>query len=138
MARIAGLELNDKWKVDYALTRVKGLGWVAAAKVLAATKIEDTRRVASLTAEEVSKITAELDKYTVEGDLVRQIRENIQRLKDISSYRGHRHANGLPTRGQRTKSNARTKRGARKTIGAFKKEMLAKTDSAKKTDSTKK
>lgn len=137
MARIAGLELNDKWKVDYALTRVKGLGWVAAEKVLAATKIDNTRRVASLTAEEVSKITAELDNYTVEGDLVRQIRENIQRLKDITAYRGVRHSRGLPVRGQRTKSNARTKRGARKTIGAFKKDMMAKADTSKKTDTKK-
>jgi len=126
MARIAGLELNDNWKVDYALTRIKGIGWPRSKKMLETTGIDNTRRVASLTAEDVTKITTALDAYTTEGDLVREIRSNIQRIRDISAYRGVRHTRGLPVRGQRTKSNARTKRGKRKTIGAFKKDMLAK------------
>ncbi len=132
MARISGIELQDKVRVDYALTRLKGIGWVKSASVLADAKVPAATRVKDLSAEEVAKITAALEKHMVEGDLVRNIRENIQRLREIGSYRGIRHSRGLPTRGQRTKSNARTKRGKRKTVGAFKKEMLAKVDAAKK------
>ena len=131
MARIAGIELNDKWKVDYALTRLKGIGWARAEKILAATKIDSAKRLATLTPDDINKIATELDTMTTEGDLIREIRGNIQRLRDIGSYRGVRHTRGLPLRGQRTKSNARTKRGKRKTIGAFKKDMMTKMDQKK-------
>ncbi len=137
MARIAGVDLQDNWKVDYALTKVKGLGWSLSKKVMASAKIDAKKRVSELTADDVSKITAELEKYQIEGDLARDVRGNIQRLQVIGSYRGMRHTRGLPSRGQRTRTNARTKRGKRKTVGAFKKEMLAKmtpgkTEEAKK------
>lgn len=132
MARIAGIELQDKARIDYALTRLKGIGWVKSAVVLKDAGVAASTRVKDLTNEEIAKISGALEKHVVEGDLVRQVRENIQRLKDIGSYRGVRHNRGLPTRGQRTKSNARTKRGKRKTVGAFKKEMLAKVTEAKK------
>ncbi len=132
MARIAGIELQDKARIDYALTRLKGIGWVKSAVVLKDAGVSASTRVKDLTNEEIAKISGALEKHVVEGDLVRQVRENIQRLKDIGSYRGVRHNRGLPTRGQRTKSNARTKRGKRKTVGAFKKEMLAKVTEAKK------
>ena len=132
MARISGIELSDKWRVDYALTKLKGLGWAKSAIVLSEAGIKETTRVKDLTTEDVAKITAALEKHMVEGDLVRNIRENIQRLREIGAYRGVRHTRGLPVRGQRTKSNARTKRGKRKTVGAFKKEMLAKVEAAKK------
>jgi small subunit ribosomal protein S13 len=132
MARISGIELQDKWRVDYALTRLKGIGWPKSTALLKKTGVEASTRLKDLGAENLAKITAELENHTVEGDLVRAVRENIQRLRDISAYRGVRHARGLPARGQRTKSNARTKRGKRKTVGAFKKEMLAKVDAAKK------
>jgi small subunit ribosomal protein S13 len=126
MARIAGLEINDNWKVDFALTRIAGIGWALSKKILAETKIDTSHRVSNLTPEDIAKITAQLEGYTIEGDLARQTRADIKRLQAINSYRGNRHSHGLPLRGQRTRSNARTKRGKRKTVGAFKKEMLAK------------
>src|SRR3990172_337178 len=122
MARIAGIDLQDNWKVDYALTKIKGLGWTLSKKVIAAAKVDSKKRIADLTADELSKISAEVENYSIEGDLVRTVRGNIQRLQVIGSYRGSRHSKNLPSRGQRTKTNARTKRGKRKTVGAFKKE----------------
>lgn len=127
MTRIAGIDLQENWKVDYALTNLRGLGWTLSKKVLKDCGIDATKRVSGLTSDEVAKISTELEKYKIEGDLVREVRENIQRLQVIGSYRGIRHNRALPVRGQRTRTNARTKRGKRKTIGAFKKEVLAKT-----------
>lgn len=126
MARIAGLELNDKDRVAYALTKIKGIGWVRSAEILKTVKMDKAKRVMDLTADEIASITQKLEDYNIEGDLVREVRENIQRLKNINSYKGLRHSRSLPVRGQRTRSNARTKRGARKTIGAFKKDELQK------------
>ena len=93
--------------------------------------IDTKKRVSELTADEVSKIGVELEKYQIEGDLFRSVRENVQRLQIIGSFRGSRHTKGLPARGQRTRTNARTKRGKRKTVGAFKKEILSKMTVAK-------
>ena len=132
MARIAGIEIPDKNRIDYALTRLKGIGWTKSVELLKSAGVSASTRVKDLTSDDLNKITVELEKYVTEGDLVRQIKENIRRLRDINAYRGVRHSRGLPTRGQRTKSNARTKRGKRKTVGAFKKEMLAKVEAAKK------
>ncbi|KKQ26301.1 MAG: 30S ribosomal protein S13 [Candidatus Woesebacteria bacterium GW2011_GWA1_37_8] len=132
MARIAGIELSDHLKVNYALTRIKGLGWTLSGKVMKEAKIADTKRISDLLPEEINKITSAIEKYLVEGDLLRQVRTNVTRLRTISSYRGVRHARGLPTRGQRTRHNARTKRGKRKTVGAFKKEVLTKMATAQK------
>lgn len=126
MARIAGVDLQDNWRVNYALTRIRGLGWTLSEKVLTSVGVDGKKRISELTAAEVAKIASELDKYQVEGDLARNVRSNIQRLTVISSYRGGRHAKGLPVRGQRTRTNARTKRGKRKTVGAFKKEILGR------------
>ena len=94
--------------------------------------VDLNKRTQDLTEKEIASLTRVLDNYIVEGDLRREIRQNIQRLKDIGSYRGTRHNRGLPSRGQRTKTNARTKRGKRKTVGAFKKEALSKMASAQK------
>lgn len=138
MARIAGVDLQDNWKIDFALTKIKGLGWSLSKKVMADAKVDSKKRISDLTADEVAKIGLELEKYTIEGDLVREVRGNIQRLQVIGSYRGSRHTHGLPARGQRTRTNARTKRGKRKTVGAFKKEMLAKVTAAKTEDAKKK
>lgn len=137
MARLAGIDLQDNWKADFALTRIKGLGWTLSRKIMASCGIDAKKRVADLTPDEVSKISTELEKYTLEGDLFRVIRGNIQRLQVIGSYRGLRHTRGLPSRGQRTKSNARTKRGKRKTVGAFKKEVLSKMTQAKNEEAKK-
>jgi small subunit ribosomal protein S13 len=131
MARISGIDLQDGWKVDFALTRIKGIGWTLSKKVVKALKIDSKKRVADLSGDELAQIAAELEKYLTEGELARTVRSNIARLKQIGSYRGVRHTRGLPLRGQRTRRNARTKRGKRKTVGAFKKEMLAKTTQAK-------
>lgn len=131
MARIAGIELNDNWKVDFALTRIKGLGWPLATKLLVSLNIDKKKRMKDLTSDELAKISAKLDEMPIEGELARQVRGNIQRLQMIGSYRGIRHSRGLPVRGQRTRTNARTKRGKRKTVGAFKKEVLSKMQESK-------
>jgi small subunit ribosomal protein S13 len=138
MTRIVGIDLQDKWRVDFALTNLRGLGWTLSGKILKECGIDATKRVSELTSDEISKITTELEKYQIEGDLVRSVRDNIQRLQVIGSYRGIRHTRGLPVRGQRTRTNARTKRGKRKTVGAFKKEMLSKMTVAKTEDAKKK
>ena len=111
MARISGVELNDNWKVDFALTRIKGLGWPLSKKIMTELKIDSKKRVSELTSDEIANINGKLDGMTVEGELFRTVRGNIQRLQAIGSYRGLRHTRGLPSRGQRTKTNARTKRG---------------------------
>lgn len=126
MTRIVGIDLQDNWKVDYALTNLRGLGWTLSKKILKDSAIDTKKRVSELTSDEISRISTELEKYRIEGDLIRVVRENIQRLQVIGSYRGLRHTRGLPARGQRTRTNARTKRGKRKTVGAFKKEVLSK------------
>lgn len=125
MARIAGVELQDGWRIDYALTRIKGIGWVLSAKILEALKIDPSKRVLKLSPEEISGIAGRLEEYPTEGELARMVRSNISRLRAIGAYRGLRHARNLPSRGQRTRTNARTNRGKRKTVGAFKKEVLA-------------
>lgn len=137
MARIVGIELQDNWKVDYALTRIKGLGWSLAKKIVKDSGISSAKRISDLTDGEITKISGLIEKYPTEGELFRLVRGNIQRLQAIGSYRGLRHSKNLPVRGQRTRTNARTKRGKRKTVGAFKKEMLAKTQTSEKTDAKK-
>lgn len=126
MARIAGVDLQDNWRIGYALTKIKGLGWTLSKKVIKDVGLDEKKKVSDLTAGEVAKVSAELEKYPLEGDLFRTVRANIRRLQVIGSYRGIRHTKNLPVRGQRTRTNARTKRGKRKTVGAFKKEILSK------------
>ena len=126
MSRIAGIELQDNIRLDYALTKIRGIGWPLSKKVLASLKMDASTRLKDLSADDIAKVTAELDNYTIEGDLARVVRGDIKRLQAIGSYRGIRHSRNLPVRGQRTRSNARTNRGKRKTVGAFKKEMLTK------------
>jgi small subunit ribosomal protein S13 len=126
MARIAGYELNDKDRVIYSLTRLKGIGMSLAERIMSKAGLSLDKRVRDLTPDDISKITEAVEKFPIEGDLMRQVRANISRLQQIGSYRGTRHSRNLPARGQRTRHNARTKRGKRKTIGAFKKEILAK------------
>lgn len=127
MVRIAGIDLPDKKRIDYALTKIYGIGWSNVKTVLASAKVDAVRRTNELTEEETRRLQKVVDTVKVEGDLRREIQENIKRLKDIGTYRGLRHIRNLPVRGQRTRSNARTKRGKRVTIGAIKKEMAART-----------
>lgn len=131
MPRIAGIDIPDHKKVRYSLQSVYGIGEHLADEILKATNIDGDKRARDLTGDEINKIQKVLDKYLVEGDLRRQISENIDRLKRIKSYRGGRHIMGLPVRGQRTRTNSRTKRGKRKTVGSMTKEMAAKLDAAK-------
>jgi small subunit ribosomal protein S13 len=133
MARISGVDLPNNKRLDIALTYIYGVGRTNVAKILEATGLPADKRVHTLTDEEVNKIGKVIEKtMMVEGDLRRNIAENIKRLREIGSYRGQRHAKNLPSRGQRTKSNGRTRRGKRSTIGAMKKE-----DRVKKETSTK-
>ncbi len=131
MARLAGIEMKDKDRVVYALTRINGIGWTRAHEIMDSIKLPETKRMSELNPDDLASLSAKLEKFATEGDLVRQVRTNIQRLREIGTYRGTRHARGLPVRGQRTKTNARTKRGKRKTVGAFKKEVLAKVGGGK-------
>lgn len=131
MARIAGVELNDNWKLGFALTKIKGIGWPMARQILSRLNLKENIVLKELKPEELKDVVGEVEKLSVEGDLVRKVRADIARLKQIGSYRGIRHSRSLPVRGQRTRRNARTKRGKRKTIGAFKKEALAKMQQSK-------
>ncbi len=114
MARIAGVDLPANKRVEIALTYIYGIGRPLSNRILMAAGVNPNTRVQQLTEQEVTALRREIEgKYLVEGDLRRRVRENIQRLKDIKSYRGIRHTVGLPVRGQRTRSNARTWKGPR-------------------------
>ena len=116
MARIAGVDIPNDKQVVISLTYIYGIGRTTSAKILAATNIAEDKRVKDLSEEELTAIRNEVNRYKVEGDLRREVSLNIKRLSEIGSYRGLRHRRGLPTRGQRTKTNARTCKGPRKTI----------------------
>jgi len=123
MARVAGIDIPNEKRLDIALTYIYGIGRKNVVKVLKEAQLPPEKRVKTLTDEEVNRISKVIEKgYTVEGDLRRQLQDNIKRLIEIHSYRGIRHTKNLPVRGQRTRSNARTKRGKRMTIGAMKKD----------------
>ncbi len=128
MARISGVTIPDNKQLHVALTYVYGIGPKTSQDIIEHTKIDPTIRVKDLTDAEISKIQDFInEKYTVEGDLQRIVTANIKRLKDIGSYRGLRHSRSLPSRGQRTKTNARTRRGKKVTVGGTKKKVAAKT-----------
>jgi small subunit ribosomal protein S13 len=126
MARIAGVDLPEEKRIDIGLTAVFGIGRKNVVGLLAGAGIESNRRVKTLQPEEVTRLQRMVDKLMVEGALKKKISDDIGRLRQIGSYRGLRHKQNLPVRGQRTRSNARTKRGKRKTIGSMKKEESAK------------
>jgi small subunit ribosomal protein S13 len=127
MIRIVGVDLPSEKRLDIALTYLYGVGRSNVINILKAAGLEASRRTNTLTDEEVSKIAKVLEKgYSVEGDLRQIVNGNIKRLREIGTYRGMRHARNLPSRGQRTRSNARTRRGKRVTIGALKKDDRAK------------
>jgi small subunit ribosomal protein S13 len=124
--RIAGIDVPDKKKMLYALQYIHGIGPKFAAEILAEAQVDPNRRANEVDENQLASINAIIDaNYLVEGALRRQVQQNIQRLKDIRSYRGDRHRRGLPVRGQRTKSNARTRKGRKKTV-AGKKGVKAK------------
>lgn len=132
MPRIAGIDVPIQKKTRIALTYIYGIGRSNVEEVLKDARVDGDKRAKELTGDEISRIQKILEKMNVEGTLRRMIRDNIDRLKRISSYRGVRHIAGLPVRGQRTRVNARTRRGKRKTVGAMSKEMAAKIETAAK------
>ncbi len=133
MPRLAGIDIPDNKKVRIALRYIYGIGPKLADDIIRETSVDPDKRAKDLNADEINRIQRVLEKHNVEGNLRRLIRENVDRLKRIGSYRGLRHKLGLPSRGQRTRSNARTRRGKRRVaIGSMTKEMAAKLDAAKK------
>jgi small subunit ribosomal protein S13 len=131
MPRIAGIDIPLQKKTRVSLTYIFGVGMNNVDEVLKVAHVDGDKRAKELTADEVSRLQKVIEKMNVEGTLRRMIRDNIERLKRIGSYRGSRHHAGLPARGQRTRTNARTRRGRRKTVGALSKEMATKLEAAK-------
>jgi small subunit ribosomal protein S13 len=128
MTRISGVTIPSEKQVETALTYIYGIGPTFAKSILAAAKIEPTTRVKDLTEAEEIRLREVIDaNYTTEGDLQRLVTNNIKRLKDINAYRGLRHKNGLPVRGQRTRTNARTRKGKAVAVGGTQKKAASKT-----------
>ena len=127
MARIAGVDLPTDKRTDIGLTYIFGIGRSNVKLMLEKAKIDGATRIKDLTEEQIGKLAKALEGITVEGDLTREISQNIRRLEDIGAYRGLRHRKGLPARGQNTRHNARTRKGKKKTVGTVRKEVVAKT-----------
>lgn len=121
MARIAGVNLPNDKRVEIGLTYVVGIGQSLSKTILDKLKIDLNKRVKDLTEAEIVKIREEIAKYPTEADLRRLVALNIKRLQEIGSYRGYRHRKSLPSRGQKTKTNARTKKGKKRTVANKKK-----------------
>jgi small subunit ribosomal protein S13 len=122
MARIAGVDIPNEKRIDISLRYIFGIGPKSASTICDRSGITPATKTRDLTDAELTRIRDILDKeFIVEGDLRREVRQNIQRLIEINCYRGIRHRRGLPVRGQRTKTNARTKRGARRTVAGKRK-----------------
>lgn len=114
MARIAGVEIPNNKRVEIGLTYILGIGRAKSKKILDVVKVDCNKKVKSLSTDEVNRIRKHIEaNEIVEGDLKKQVNQDIKRLMDINSYRGRRHKLGLPVRGQRTKTNARTRKGPR-------------------------
>ena len=118
MARVAGVDIPNNKRLSYSLRYIHGIGPVNSLRVVEKAGLITNPRVKDLTEEELNRVRDAIDHggYLIEGDLRRDVSQNIRRLVDIGAYRGTRHRRGLPVRGQRTRTNARTKRGARKTV----------------------
>jgi small subunit ribosomal protein S13 len=127
-ARISGVTLPNEKRVEIALTYVYGIGLTSSKKILKQTGVNPDTRVKNLTDDEVNKIRVAIEgNIKVEGDVRREVSQDIKRLKEIGSYRGSRHSANLPVRGQRTKTNGRTKRGKKVTMGSGRKKSSEKT-----------
>lgn len=123
MARIEGVDLPRNKRIEIGLTYIYGIGDSRSKKILESAGVNPDTRVKDLTEAEISKLREEIDKFSVEGDLRREVRANIKRLMDIGCYRGLRHRRGLPVHGQRTRTNARTRKGPKKTVGVRRKKV---------------
>jgi small subunit ribosomal protein S13 len=128
MARLAGVTIPDEKQVQIALTYIYGIGPKSSQDILSQANVEPTVRVKNLNDAELGRIQEAISKdYTIEGELQRIITGNIKRLRDINAYRGLRHKANLPSRGQRTRTNARTRRGKKVTVGGTAKKAASKT-----------
>jgi small subunit ribosomal protein S13 len=134
--RVLGTTIPDDKRIDIALTYLYGVGRSNVVHILKKADIDSAKRTRTLTEDEIKRITKVLEEFKLEGDLRAEVQSNIRQLRDIGAYRGVRHSRNLPSRGQRTRSNARTKRGKRVTIGAIKKEVAAKMEAAQKAKET--
>nr|PZN02442.1 MAG: 30S ribosomal protein S13 [Pseudomonadota bacterium] len=114
MARIAGVNIPNHQHAEIALTAIYGIGRSRAKAICAAANVEGSRKIKDLSDAEMDRLREQVAKFTVEGDLRREVAMNIKRLMDLGCYRGLRHRRGLPVRGQRTRTNARTRKGPRK------------------------
>ncbi|MEW5903787.1 MAG: 30S ribosomal protein S13 [Pseudomonadota bacterium] len=121
MARIAGVNIPNHQHAEIALTAIYGIGRTRAKEICAAAGVGTTTKMKDISDSDMEKLREEVAKFTVEGDLRREVTMNIKRLMDMGCYRGLRHRRGLPCRGQRTKTNARTRKGPRKSIAGAKK-----------------
>lgn len=121
MPRLAGIDVPDRKKILYALQYIHGVGPKFAADILTEAQIDGDLRANELSEQQIAQINQIIDNnFIVEGGLRRQVQQNIQRLRDIRSYRGERHKRGLPVHGQRTRCNARTRKGRKKTVAGKK------------------
>ena len=132
MVRISGVNIPDEKKIKISLTYLYGIGRKNAFLVLSQAQIDPEKRTKDLTSQELSRLQKVIDAFPLEGGLRKIVSENIKRLIQINAYRGLRHLANLPSRGQRTRSNARTKRGKRITVGALKKALAQKLETARK------
>jgi len=122
--RIAGITLPDNKQIAFAMTALYGVGRARALQITKDAKVDPTKKAKDITADEENRLRALIEAFTIEGDLRREVSTNIKRLKDIKAYRGVRHMKGLPTRGQRTKTNSRSVRGnVRKTMGSGRRKL---------------
>ena len=130
--RISGVDIPDHQIAAQGLTSFYGIGRKKVAKLLELSRVPSHKRISELSRDEVAAITKALESFRTEGDLRKEIRDNIDRLKAIKCYRCIRHIVGLPVRGQRTKCNARTRKGRKKTVGSLTKEAWAKIEAQQK------
>lgn len=119
MPRLLGIDIPGNKRIEYALRYIHGIGPTRAGEVVAKAGVDASKKADEITAEELTRIVGVLQSgYRIEGDLKREVSQNIRRLMSIRCYRGLRHRSGLPVRGQRTNTNARTRKGPRRTVGA--------------------
>ncbi len=127
MARIAGVDIPRDKRVDVSLSYIYGIGRPTALKICTSVNVAPDTKVREMTDDEISRVREFIDRnFVVEGELRKQVRQDIQRLIEINSYRGVRHRRGLPVRGQRTRTNARTKRGPRRTVAGKRRAVTKK------------
>ena len=128
MARLAGVDIPNDKRIEVALTYIYGIGLTLSGKILNEAKVDYNKRTKDLNETDIASIQGAITRaeLAVEGELRRKVHQNIRRLQENGSYRGHRHKIGLPVRGQRTKSNARTRKGKKKTVGGQKKKLAKK------------